>query len=99
MFGRPSKAIKVQVFAKTDLGKTRDHNEDRFLVADLTRRAASLLPQIREHEVGERGSLFAVADGMGGAAAGEVASGMATEAIYGQLRHAGAAEPTGTTQR
>src|SRR6266705_3204153 len=30
MFGRsPSKAIKVEVFAKTDLGRTRDHDHDR----------------------------------------------------------------------
>ena len=41
MFGRPSpKPVKVEVFAKTDLGRTRDHNEDHFLVADLTRRDA-----------------------------------------------------------
>ncbi|HYK81999.1 MAG TPA: Stp1/IreP family PP2C-type Ser/Thr phosphatase [Gemmatimonadales bacterium] len=99
MFGRSSKPIKVQVFAKTDLGKTRDHNEDRFLVADLTRRAASLLPHIRQHEVGERGSLFAVADGMGGAAAGEVASEMATQTIYEQMLHAWGGEPEVTPQR
>src|SRR5256886_1153370 len=73
MFGRPSpKPVKVEVFAKTDLGRTRDHNEDHFLVADLTRRDASLKPAVRAHEVGERGSLFVVADGMGGAAAGEL---------------------------
>src|SRR2546428_99436 len=36
MFGRSPKPVKIQVVAKTDLGKTRDHNEDRFLVADLT---------------------------------------------------------------
>src|SRR5919108_4124521 len=73
MFGRsPSpKAIRVEVFAKTDLGRTRDHNEDHFLVADLTRRNASLKPAVRTHEIGVRGSLFVVADGMGGAAAGE----------------------------
>src|SRR5437879_11351683 len=86
LFGRsPSKAIKVEVFAKTDLGRTRDHNEDHFLVADLTRRDASLKPAVRAHEVGERGSLFVVADGMGGAAAGEVASEMATKTWYEQL--------------
>src|SRR5438477_527040 len=73
MFGRsPTKAIKVEVFAKTDLGRTRDHNEDHFLVADLTRRDASLKPAVRAHEIGERGSLFVVADGMGGAEAGEL---------------------------
>src|SRR3989449_147029 len=86
MFGRSAaKPIKVEVFAKTDLGRTRDHNEDRFLVADLTRREASLLPAVRAHEIGERGSLFVVADGMGGAAAGELASQMATDTIYQQM--------------
>lgn len=100
MFGRSaSKPIKVEVFAKTDLGKTRDHNEDRFLVADLTRREASLQPAVRTHHVGERGSLFVVADGMGGAAAGELASEMATETIYQQLVRALAEEPEVTPQR
>lgn len=74
--------VHVSVFGKTDLGKTRDHNEDTFLVADLTRKIASLQPDVREHAVGERGSLFMVADGMGGAAAGEVASKMAADAVF-----------------
>ena len=74
MFGRSAKPIRIEVFGKTDLGRTRDHNEDRFLVADLTRREASLQPTVRAHDVGERGSLFVVADGMGGAAAGELSS-------------------------
>ncbi len=99
MFGRSSKPIKVEVFAKTDLGRTRDHNEDRFLVADLTRREASLLPDIRDHDVGARGSLFVVADGMGGAAAGEVASEMATETIYRQMVRAWGGEREATPQR
>src|ERR1041384_7121998 len=100
MFGRsPAKAIKVEVFAKTDLGRTRDHNEDHFLVADLTRRDASLKPAVRTHEIGERGSLFVVADGMGGAAAGEVASEMATESIYEQMVNAWGSERELTPQR
>jgi serine/threonine protein phosphatase PrpC len=77
--------VHVSVFGKTDLGRTRDHNEDTFLVADLTRKVASLQPDVREHEVGPRGSLFMVADGMGGAAAGEVASRMAVDAIFTHL--------------
>src|SRR5216110_1769382 len=100
MFGRsPTKAIKVEVFAKTDLGRARDHNEDHFLVADLTRRDASLKPAVRAHEIGERGSLFVVADGMGGAAAGEVASEMATETIYEQMLNAWGSERELTPQR
>ncbi len=85
MFGRSAKPIRVEVFGKTDLGRTRDHNEDRFLVADLTRKTASLQPDMRQHDIGPRGTLFVVADGMGGAAAGELASEMATDTIYAHL--------------
>src|SRR3989441_8658040 len=99
MFGRSAKPIRVQVWAKTDLGKTRDHNEDRFLVADLTRREASLLPHVRDHEVGGRGSLFIVADGMGGAAAGELASEMAIETIYDEMVKTWGSEREATPQR
>lgn len=85
LFGLKKPSIKVSVFAKTDLGRARDHNEDTFLVADLTTRQASLQPEVREHHLGERGTLLMVADGMGGAAAGEVASQMATDAIFHYL--------------
>jgi protein phosphatase len=98
MFGR-SKAVKVRLFAKTDTGRTREHNEDNFLVADLTRKEASLQPAVREHEVGERGSLMVVADGMGGAAAGELASEMATQTIFDHMTTAWHADDEATPQR
>ncbi|MCU0621250.1 MAG: protein phosphatase 2C domain-containing protein [Gemmatimonadales bacterium] len=78
-------SVQLDVFARTDLGRTRDHNEDTFLVADLSRARAGLEPGVRAHEVGRRGSLLMVADGMGGAAAGEVASSMAAEHIFAHL--------------
>lgn len=77
--------VRVSVFGKTDLGQTRDHNEDTFLVADLSTGNANLQPEVRCHEIGPRGSLFMVADGMGGAAAGELASEMAAKSIYKHL--------------
>jgi len=70
---------------KTDVGRTRDHNEDCFIVADLSRNNASLQPEVRDHEVGPKGSLFMVADGMGGAASGEVASDMATKTVFNHM--------------
>jgi PPM family protein phosphatase len=78
--------VIVHVFGRTDVGRTREHNEDAFVVADLTADDASLQPKVRTHTIGQRGSLFMVADGMGGAAAGEIASAMATEVVVRQLR-------------
>jgi protein phosphatase len=77
--------ILVDVFGQTDVGRTREHNEDAFLVADLTTGQASLEPDVRSHTVGERGSLFMVADGLGGAAAGEVASEMAVSTVFEEM--------------
>ena len=99
MFGRSNKSIRVEVFGKTDLGRTRDHNEDRFLVADLTRKANSLQTEVRHHTIGPRGTLLVVADGMGGAAAGELASEMATDTIYDHLVKTWNAEEEITPQR
>ena len=77
--------IIVHVFGKTDVGRTREHNEDAFVVADLNTMIATLQPEVRTHHPGAMGSLFMVADGMGGAAAGEVASAMATEVVLQEL--------------
>ena len=85
-------SVRVSVFGKTDLGRTRDHNEDTFLVADLSTGNASLQPEVRNHQIGPRGSLFMVADGMGGAAAGELASAMAADVIHRHMATAWAHE-------
>ena len=98
MFGR-SKAIKIRVFGRTDQGKTRDHNEDNFLVADPTRKDSTPPAEEREYELGDRGVLLVVADGMGGAAAGELASEMATATIYQQLVTSWLSEPEASGQR
>jgi PPM family protein phosphatase len=78
--------VIVNVFGRTDVGRVRDHNEDAFLVADLTADNASLQPEVRTHLVGSHGSLFMVADGLGGAAAGEVASELAILTVQSELR-------------
>ena len=80
-----SPAVRLELAARTDLGRTRDHNEDTFLCADLTTGTTDFLTDGRA-EVGPKGSLFLVADGMGGAAAGEIASAMAADTIFHHLR-------------
>jgi len=91
--------LLVEVFGRTDVGTTRDHNEDSFLVANLTTREASLQPGVRNHEVGQRGTLLMVADGMGGAAAGELASEMATETVFTHMVEAWGNDTEVTEQR
>ena len=82
----PHGDVVVGVFGRTDVGRTREHNEDAFVVADLTANNATLQPEVRRHILGPKGTLFMVADGMGGAAAGEIASAMAVEVVLGELR-------------
>jgi serine/threonine protein phosphatase PrpC len=77
--------VVVHVFGRTDVGRTGDHNEVAFAVGDVTANRATLHPDVRTHISGERGSLFMVADGMGGAAAGEIASAMAVDVVLREL--------------
>ncbi len=83
--------IRVEVFGRTDVGLVREHNEDNFLVADLTEGNRSIRPEVRNHRLGPKGSIFAVCDGMGGAAAGEVASQIAVDTIYDMMQLGAAA--------
>jgi serine/threonine protein phosphatase PrpC len=77
--------IRVKLFARTDVGQIREHNEDNFLVADLSRKTRGLLEANRTGVVGPHGALFAVCDGMGGAAAGEIASQLAVDILYERM--------------
>jgi len=72
--GVEQNAIHVKVFGASDMGRIRKNNEDSFVVANLTTGEVGFTPPVRAHTLGNRGSLFMVADGMGGEASGEVAS-------------------------
>ncbi len=78
----PASSIELKLFGRTDVGQIREHNEDNFLVADLTSKSRGLREEDRVRTVAKRGNLFAVCDGMGGAAAGEIASQMGVDLIY-----------------
>ena len=60
---------KVTVAAKTDLGRVRENNEDKY---------EFFLPE-SPSQLGSRGLVFVVCDGMGGHEAGQIASELATK--------------------
>ena len=71
-------ALTLTVAARTHVGNRRTSNEDAFLVGDLVVADALDATRIATAPVSEP-FLLAVADGMGGAPAGEVASRMVLE--------------------
>ena len=62
-----SGSILVSAAALSDVGLVRTNNEDNYLIADLTAQIATPEPAALNHTVGVNGSMFLVADGMGGA--------------------------------
>lgn len=78
-------SVQVSVAGRTDVGQTREHNEDTYLIADLSTGELTGDAGIERQAIGPRGSLFMVADGMGGAAAGELASALAAQTIHAHL--------------
>jgi protein phosphatase len=82
----PGGEVTVHVFGRTDVGRTREHNEDAFVIVDLATGIPAPQSEVRTHAIGPKGTLFMVADGMGGAAAGEIASAMAVDAVLAEMR-------------
>ena len=78
----------LEISGLSDVGLVRQRNEDSFLFADLTEQqpiTASVRESVHIHA---RPTLLVVADGVGGAASGNIASSLATLAIIDQLREA-----------
>jgi len=76
--------LAVQSFGLTDRGRQRPTNQDQFVTAVLTRALGvqqTSLPQSSVHYADDRGHVFIVADGMGGASGGEQASALAVSAM------------------
>jgi protein phosphatase len=96
--GFDDRPILVEVAGHSDTGRTRTQNQDSFLVANLADPAdgvpplrlgqgtsAQAGPSQGNVTLGPRGLLLLVADGMGGAAAGAVASALGARTIHGTL--------------
>ena len=85
LWRRPRPTVTVTAAAASHVGRVRDHNEDYFLIVDLLAADTVVHDPDSERRMAETGCLLVVADGMGGAAAGEVASEMAANVIFSQL--------------
>ena len=73
---------RVELFARTEIGCVRERNEDAFVVANASTGERGLRPGTTMQELGLGLSLIGVCDGMGGAAAGDIASKIGTETLY-----------------
>src|SRR2546426_8755856 len=82
----------VELHAKSDVGRVRRGNEDNFLVLDLSSQktwtgsdGANGPKELSRFELGQKGVVLVVSDGMGGALAGDVASRMAVDSVREML--------------
>ena len=84
--------MHVELHAKSDVGRVRRGNEDNFLVLELTGEktwtgsdGAESPKELTSFDLGEKGLVLVVSDGMGGALAGDVASRMAVDSVREML--------------
>lgn len=78
----------LEISGISDVGLVRERNEDSLLFGDLSELqpiTGSTTTSVRVHAAP---ALIVVADGVGGAASGNLASSLATQAIFDQLREA-----------
>lgn len=73
-------SVRATIVGLTDVGRVREHNEDSFLVVDRDGNRRGQPGQVLDVAL-RTASLLVVCDGMGGAAAGEVASRMAADRV------------------
>ena len=77
--------LDVLVAGASDIGQVREHNEDHFLVGDLdTRQTVDVAAPW--HGQGQRGPLLVVCDGMGGVEGGEIASELAAQVMWREMK-------------
>jgi serine/threonine protein phosphatase PrpC len=77
--------LRIEAYARTDVGLVREHNEDAFVVGDLDAGERWSGDGTCATE-GSRGTLLAVCDGMGGAEGGEIAATLAASTVWAELR-------------
>ncbi|HEX6750866.1 MAG TPA: protein phosphatase 2C domain-containing protein [Longimicrobium sp.] len=101
------RAVHAEAYGHTHPGQRRRENQDSFLIADLGapvdegpwRVGTDGDEPARRFTLGEHGLLAVVADGMGGAAAGALASRLAVASIYAALSNRWTASRDGSPAR
>jgi serine/threonine protein phosphatase PrpC len=79
--------LSITFAALSDVGLARENNEDAFQVTDLsTGGTFDANPSQATFNVGARGALLALSDGMGGHAGGEIASAVVIESMRKALQ-------------
>jgi serine/threonine protein phosphatase PrpC len=78
-------SLDIVVVGASDVGQVREHNEDHFLVGDLDTR---LPVDVADpwSSASERGPLIVVCDGMGGVDGGEIASELAAQVMWREMK-------------
>jgi PPM family protein phosphatase len=91
--------MNVELHAKSDVGRVRRGNEDNFLVLELSKQqtwtgtdGSAVLKELSSFELGQKGLVLVVSDGMGGALAGDVASRMAVDSVRDMILGTGSQE-------
>lgn len=79
--------VRIDVCGLTDVGKKRSNNEDQFLVAELRQSMRPLFTGLEDGIEAREVSayLLVVADGVGGGAAGELASSKTVQVLAEQI--------------
>ncbi len=77
--------LVIELAGATDVGQVREHNEDHLLVGDLD---GSKLVELGEpwSVKAARGPLLVICDGMGGVEGGEVASELAAQVMWREMK-------------
>ncbi len=78
--------LAIAVAAASDVGQVREHNEDSLLIGDLDTLELVEPSDVAWQKLAERGPLLVVCDGMGGVEGGEVASQLAAEVIWREMK-------------
>jgi serine/threonine protein phosphatase PrpC len=77
--------LELAIAAASDVGSVREHNEDHLLVGDLD--SGKLIDVVEPWRAEcDRGALLVVCDGMGGVEGGEVASELAAQVIWREMK-------------